>query len=91
MGNINAITTMNKNLIVCTGFDIFKGHEDKNASWEAVKLLPNTLEFKGKSFEIKKELIKVEYDAVDQAIPKIWEQNPKVSDLNLYVNFSIDF
>lgn len=67
-----------ENLIVCTGFDIFDGHNEKNASWEAVQLLPDSVKFKDKNFLIKKLRIPVTYEGVDKAVPEIWNLNPKV-------------
>jgi len=68
----------NNNLIICTGFDIFEGHTEKNASWEAVKLLPNFLNFKNREFILKKIKVPVSYKGVDEIVPEIWTENPKL-------------
>lgn len=67
-----------QNLIFCTGFDIFVGHERQNASWEAVKLLPSTIKHGSMEYVIEKVKLPVSYEHVDEVIPKIWERNPKV-------------
>lgn len=69
-----------KNLIFCTGFDVFGGHEDRNASWEAVKLLPDTIKHQSIEYTLEKLKIPVTYKDVDELIPKIWSRNPKVNN-----------
>lgn len=66
-------------LICITGFGPFVGHEEKNASWEAVKLLRDNVTVSGIPFKIRKTEIPVMYDEVDQVVPKIWKDNPIVS------------
>lgn len=63
------------NLIVVTGYGRFKGH-DINASEEAVKLLPESLEIDGKTYEIRKKIIEVAYESVDCAVDEIWNMKP---------------
>lgn len=69
-----------QNLVFCTGFDIFGGHEKQNASWEAVKLLSSSIKHQSVEYTIEKLKIPVAYEAVDEVIPKIWDRNPKVSN-----------
>lgn len=65
-------------IIYVTGFGLFDGLE-KNASWEAVRLLPSNHHFKNNIRCIIKRLqVPVEYAAVDRAIDKIWTENPDV-------------
>ncbi|XP_053696171.1 pyroglutamyl-peptidase 1-like [Sabethes cyaneus] len=63
-------------VIFVTGFGPFAGHEERNASWEAVKLLPDTYQFKNVQYPIKKLQVPVTYDAVDAVVPRIWNENP---------------
>lgn len=63
------------NLIVVTGYGQFKGH-DINASEEAVKLLPESIEINGKTFVIRKKIIEVVYESVDCAVEEIWNMKP---------------
>lgn len=69
-----------QNLIFCTGFDVFGGHENLNASWEAVKLLPSSIKHESVEYSIEKLKVPVTYKDVDEVIQKIWERNPKVSN-----------
>ncbi|XP_058818797.1 pyroglutamyl-peptidase 1 [Topomyia yanbarensis] len=62
--------------IFVTGFGPFAGHEERNASWEAVKLLPDSYQHHKVKYTIQKLQIPVTYEAVDAAVPKIWNQNP---------------
>lgn len=60
--------------ILVTGFGPF-GSIAVNASWEAVKLLPEELD----GFEIVKEQVPVTYTDVDEVIPRRWSDlKPKV-------------
>lgn len=65
-------------LIVVTGFGPFIGHEDVNASWEAVRLLPDSLTSTNQQIEykIEKKLVSVEYDDVNKNVDSIWALKP---------------
>lgn len=65
-------------LIVVTGYGPFEGHRDVNASWEAVKLLPDILKFGDKLYRIQKLEIPVTYEDVDRICPIIWDIEPEV-------------
>lgn len=68
-------------LVVVTGFGPFLGHETINASWEAVKLLPNSLSNEGTNYELERRKVPVEFAAVDKAVTEIWQSEPKVNQL----------
>lgn len=68
-------------LVVVTGFGPFLGHETINASWEAVQLLPNSLDNEGTNYELERRKVPVEFAAVDKAVTEIWQREPKVSQL----------
>lgn len=55
---------------------IYFSHEDKNASWEAVKLLPNEVLCKDTKFKVNKCKVEVKYACVDKEVENIWGQEP---------------
>lgn len=67
--------------VIFTGFGPFKGHEEKNASWEAVKLLPDEILVDGIKHQTRKIEIAVTYEKVDMIIPELWNLCPQVSFL----------
>uniref|UniRef100_A0AAG5D973 Pyroglutamyl-peptidase 1 n=1 Tax=Anopheles atroparvus TaxID=41427 RepID=A0AAG5D973_ANOAO len=67
---------MTKKTIVVTGFGPFVGHEERNASWEAVRLLPDVFHFRNDAYEIRKYEVPVTYEAVDRILPLIWDSKP---------------
>lgn len=61
--------------VLVTGFGPFRDHS-VNASWEAVKLLPN-YKIEGVNLHIKE--IPVTYKDVEEIVPKLWKDlQPKV-------------
>lgn len=66
-------------LVYITGFGPFSGHETVNASWEAVRQLPNHRKVNGKTIEIRLVEIPVVYEEVDKYVNDIWKQSPRVS------------
>lgn len=72
-----------ENVVYVTGFGPFKGHEEKNASWEAVKLLPDSITVREKVFTLRKEEVPVTYEQVNSKVPEIWKPNPKVRKLTI--------
>lgn len=71
---------MSNKVVVVTGFGPFRGHEEVNPSWEAVRVLPNELEFNGIVYPIRKFEIPVLYEQVEQAEKDIWALDPLVSE-----------
>lgn len=70
---------MDKDVVLVTGFGPF-GEHNVNASWEAVKLLP---EYKIENVQIVVEEIPVVYKYVEKNIPLLWKKyNPKVRVYN---------
>lgn len=65
--------------IIVTGFGTFVGHEHINASWEAVRQLPDVHSMpNGRQLQLHKQCIDVEYAAVDKAVTEIWSGKPDV-------------
>ncbi|XP_016958901.1 pyroglutamyl-peptidase 1 [Drosophila biarmipes] len=79
------MASSDRKLIVVSGFGPFLGHETVNASWEAVKLLPEVLSHNDIEYDIEKRLVAVEYGAVDEAVTEIWKRQP---DLVIHVGVS---
>lgn len=65
-------------LIVVTGYGVFQGHLEKNASWECVKLLPGELEISGIKYKVIKKEIQVVYEDVNKEVDEIWKMNPSL-------------
>lgn len=60
--------------ILVTGFGLFRDYKI-NASWEAVKLLPDEID----EFKLIKIEVPVVYDIVETKIPALWkEHDPEV-------------
>uniref|UniRef100_A0A182WBK1 Uncharacterized protein n=1 Tax=Anopheles minimus TaxID=112268 RepID=A0A182WBK1_9DIPT len=84
---------MPEKIIIVTGFGPFEGHEERNASWEAVNLLPDVFLFRKDTYQLRKYKVPVTYEEVDRIVPLIWNQQPdlvvhvgvhgKISTINL--------
>lgn len=70
--------TRNK-IVHVTGFGEFSGFENINPSWEAVSLLPDSLDVNGTNYAIQKHRVPVTYNEVDAKVPTLWKDNPAVS------------
>lgn len=76
-----AVATTDLNIVV-TGFGPFAGHEQVNASWEAVRALPAEHRLPdGRLCRLDRQHVEVTYEAVDAAVTRIWSTQPDVSDL----------
>jgi pyroglutamyl-peptidase len=64
-------------------------HEEKNASWEAVKILPDTITISDVIYRLMKLKVNVEYENVDERVEEIWKQNPELC-FHVGVNSMID-
>uniref|UniRef100_A0A6E8VR54 Pyroglutamyl-peptidase I n=1 Tax=Anopheles coluzzii TaxID=1518534 RepID=A0A6E8VR54_ANOCL len=67
---------MPEKIIIVTGFGPFAGHEERNASWEAVKLLPDVFHFRKDAYQLRKYQVPVIYEEVNRILPHIWNQKP---------------
>lgn len=77
------LSAQTTNIVHVTGFGPFRGFRTKNPSWEAVSLLPDNITCNDKSFLLRKHQVSVEYDVVNEVVPKLWSDSPTVSGLSL--------
>lgn len=77
-----------KRTVLITGFGPFRGHAI-NASWEAVKLLPDLFKTHEKSSEVNLHIeeIQVAYKEVDEKIKTLWEKHKPFVSLLIYQFF----
>lgn len=66
-----------KPVVVITGFGPFGIHR-KNASWEAVKLLPHMNVEEECDVSLVVAEIPVAYDEVDQLVPELWQKHKPI-------------
>lgn len=84
-----SLLTPTSNIIHVTGFGPFRGFLVSNPSWEAVSLLPDKITCNDKPFLLKKHQVSVEYDAVNELVPKFWSDNPTVREYFLFTNLFV--
>lgn len=78
-------------IIVVTGFGPF-GIHSKNASWEAVSLLPHMNLEEEFDVTLVTNEIPVAYDEVNEKVPELWEKyNPLVTPFHEYPTAQLKF